>query len=148
MRTQRSRLRDSGRPIWHAYLRVPRPIRWPLTAVGLVFAAVIVVNLTFTPLRDVERSFLIPPGELRLLEVQVDPGRNSEVSWEIGQREGDASAFPLRARLTGPGEAQESLSGPGLFRFKGGFTTALYVLELRNEAEDANASVAVRWVVR
>lgn len=144
----REHLRDRLRPLWRAYLRVPRPIRWPATDVLLLFATVIVVNLAFSNSRTVERSFLIPPGERRIVEVQVDPGRNSEVRWVIGEREGESEAFPLVVTLRGPDEEQVSAAGPGTFRFKGGFTTAQYRLELRNEGEDANAAVQVRWTVR
>ena len=144
----RSALQTRFRALWRAYRRVPRPIRWPLTAIALVFAAVIVTNLFFSFNRTVERTFLIPPGEFRIVEVQVDPGRGSEVRWEIGSRDVAAAGFPLRVRLTGPDEAQESLAGPGEFRFKGGFTTAQYRLELLNQAPEANAAVDVRWVVR
>ena len=148
MHALRRSLRDRLRPIWRAYLRVPRPIRWPVTGIVLVLAAVIVANLVFSVDRTIERTYLIPPGELRVLEVQVEPGRNSEIRWQIGERAGDAADFPLRATLRGPDEAQESLAGPSAFRFKGGFTLALYTLELRNEADNANAAVEVRWTVR
>ena len=73
---------------------------------------------------------------------------SGEVRWLIGERESEAGDFPLRATLRGPDEEQESAAGPGLFRFKGGFTTAIYALQLRNESEDANAAVEVRWTVR
>ncbi|PZC44172.1 MAG: hypothetical protein DK306_001934 [Chloroflexi bacterium] len=144
----RDRVRERLRPLWRAYVRVPRPIRWPVTGMLLLFGAVILTNLTFGATRTVERTFLIPAGELRIVEVQVEAGQNSEVRWEIGAREGESSAFPLRATLLGPDERQVSLGGPGAFRFKGGFTTARYVLELRNEAEEANAPVQVHWTVR
>ena len=127
---------------------MPRPIRWPVSAIGLIFAAVIVTNLFFSFNRTVEQTFLIPPGELRIVEVLVDPGRSSDVAWTVGARDEDAASFPLRARLTGPDEAQESTSGPGEFRFKGGFTSARYELELLNESPEANVAVDVRWVVR
>ena len=144
----RDRLRARLRPCWRAYVRVPRLVRWPLTGVALLFAAVIVVNLLTGDGPGVEQSFLIPPGESRSVEVLVAAGRNSDVRWEIGERDGDASRFPLRVTLSGPGGELASAEGPGAFRFKGGFTTAQYSLELRNAAAEMQAAVVVRWTVR
>jgi hypothetical protein len=147
-RTRQDRLRTHTAPLWRAYLRVPRLVRCPATALLLLFVTVILANLVFASARTVERSFLIPPGESRIFDVQVDPGRNSEVSWAITERDADVTGFPLLAVLTGPSERQESGEGHGVFRFKGGFTTAQYRLRLSNEAQDGIASVSVRWILR
>ena len=68
--------------------------------------------------------------------------------WEIGDRDGDASEFPLRVTLSGPGGELAAAEGSGAFRFKGGFATALYSLELRNDAAEMHVAVEVRWTVR
>ena len=141
------RLRNRLRPCWRAYLRVPRLLRWPLTGAALLFLAVIVVNLTGGEPSEVERSFQIPPGGIRTIEAPVAAGRNSEVRWEIGGRDGDAAGFPLRATLRGPDGELASALGPGGFRFKGGFAAARYSLELRNESEGESAAVEVRWTL-
>ena len=144
----RGRLRARLRRCCRAYLRIPRLLRWPLTAAALLFAAVIVVNLLTGDGPAVERHFLIPPGESRTVEVLVAAGRNSEVRWEVDARDGDASGFPLRVTLRGPDGELAAAEGPGGFRFKGGFTTAQYALELRNDAPEMHAAVVVRWTVR
>ena len=126
---------------------MPRLLRWPLTGAALLFLAVIVVNLTGGEPSEVERSFQIPPGGIRTIEAPVAAGRNSEVRWEIGGRDGDAAGFPLRATLRGPDGELASALGPGGFRFKGGFAAARYSLELRNESEGESAAVEVRWTL-
>ena len=141
------RLRDRLRPCWRAYRRVPRLLRWPLTGAALLFLAVIVANLTGGEPSEVEQSFQIPPGGVRTIEAPVAAGRNSEVRWEIGGRDGDAAGFPLRATLRGPDGELASALGPGGFRFKGGFAAARYSLELRNESEGESAAVDVRWTL-
>lgn len=128
-------------------MRVPRLLRWPLTGATLLFLTVIVVNLTGGEPSEVERSFQIPPGGVRTIDVLVAAGRNSEVRWEVGGRDGDAAGFPLRATLRGPDGELASQLGPGGFRFKGGFAAARYSLELRNESEAESAAVDVRWTV-
>ena len=128
-------------------MRVPRLLRWPLTGAALLFLAVIVVNLTGGEPSEVEQSFQIPPGGIRTVEVLVAAGRNSEVRWEIGGRDGEAAGFPLRATLRGPDGELASALGPGGLRFKGGFAAARYSLELRNESEGESAAVEVRWTL-
>ena len=144
----RDRLRAPLRRCWRAYRRIPWPLRWPLPGLALLFAAVIVVNLLTGDGPGVERSFLIPPGESRSVELLVGAGRNSDVRWEVGERDEDARQFPLRVTLSGPGRELAAAEGSGAFRFKGGFATALYSLELRNDAAEMHAAVVVRWTVR
>ena len=147
----RRRTQAGARALWAAYVRVPRPIRWPLTALLLVFLGVIAANLVFDTSRAVERTYLIAPGASATLQVQVDAGRNSEVTWEIVEREpGDATAFPLQARLSGPaaGLPRQSAAGSGRFPFKAGFTRDQFELVLTNLAETRHAPVEVRWTVR
>ncbi len=128
-------------------MRVPRIVRWPLTGAALLFLTVIAVNLLSGEPSRVERSFLIPPGETRTIEVLVAAGRDSDVRWEIGGIDGDAAGFPLRATLRGPGGELAAAEGAGAFRFKGGFAAAQYSLELRNESEGESTAVDVRWTV-
>ena len=98
---------------------MPRLLRWPLTGAALLFLAVIVVNLTGGEPSEVERSFQIPPGGVRTIEVPVAAGRNSEVRWEIGGRDADAAGFPLRATLRGPDGELASALGSGRLPLQG-----------------------------
>ena len=147
----RRRLLDRRPALWATYVRIPRPIRWPVTTLLLIFLAVIMANVVFSGTRAVERTYLIEPGASATLEVQVDAGQNSEVVWEIVEHgPGDATNFPLLAQLSGPtaGLPRQSEAGSGGFPFKGGFSTARYELTLTNQEETRNTTVKVRWTVR
>lgn len=146
----RAALRRYRSAIWRGYKRVPRPIRWPFTLLASFFILVILANLSFGgAVQDVERRFVIAPGQERTMEIQIDPGRNVEVKWQPSDP-GTQSALPILATLVGPGITL-TVDAPTLsdrFFFKGGFSRAPFQLRLVNPSSDLAAGVRVHWILR
>jgi hypothetical protein len=152
------------RGAWRRYRRVPRPIRWPLTFVALLFLSVIVANLTFGSVQRTETAtLLVPAGETVATSAQVDAGILASVEWAVIGADPSAALSgvgPLTARITGPSSelppSERALAGR--FDFKNGFTRNSYQLQLRNDAigDDVPATdeplpalrVEVTWTLR
>lgn len=143
-------VRHHAAAAWRRYLRLRRVIRWPTTAAALIVLAVLASNLVFGSVaRSARQEFLIPPGETESMEVQVDAGRNVDVTWEPAGALADAPV-PLDVTLTGPdlSLAGDQPAAQGRLSFKGGFTRNLYRLRLSNAGGDQTARVVVRWTIR
>lgn len=151
MRRRIRALRPLGRSALRRYRRIPRLLRWPLTAVALVVLAVVLANLLFgASAREVQRDFALGPGETVAMEVRVDAGRNVEVRWQPADQEAPyADATPLEAELSGPDLrlATTTASPEGIFRFKGGFAVATYRVQFANNTHGAPGRFVVRWTI-
>lgn len=138
------------RALWRRYLRLRRPIRWPLTAVALVLLAVILSNLVFGGgAQSTSREFRIPPGEARTMSVDVGPGRNVTVA--IRPLVGLLRPAPLaEAVIRGPTGVADAtgLQARATLRFKGGFSPALYTLTLTNISPSETGRWVVEWTIR
>jgi hypothetical protein len=157
--TIRGETRSWLRSAWRRYRSVPRPIRWPLTLVALLFLTVIVANLTFgAAQRTSSTTLLVPAGQTVGTTVQIDAGRLAGVEWSVAgaDRSANPSAGgPLTAQLSGPSSdlPLQERALAGRFDFKNGFTRSSYQIQFRNDASAIDTAadplrVDVTWIIR